>query len=425
MLPTAESIDVVILTVLPQEYDAVCSQFAQLRPSPSVSGAANLYAWQIGEVPCPRLGGTYIVSIGMMGRAGTPQSALATVDAIQRWQARYVFFVGIAGGLAGLSKGDVVVADVIYGYEYGKVERVFLPRDNWTYKTDLGLLNASQAYALREHWLERIHAQPPSACKPRVTAGEVVSGDKVVDDPTNEFFAEVLKRWPKAKAVEMEGTGVGAAIEQAHALGTSVGFTMIRGISDMPRPPQDQESRGTVERDSWKTYASDTAAAFAVGLIAQGLPELPRLHTTNSNQTTFSISPSPAKSDQVGVFISHRGADVDLAEKLAQEIQQAGFQVWLDEWDIRVGDSIVERMNAGLETAKYVIVCYSEAGVLSSWMSREWFSALARQLNGCDVKVLPVRLSGGTPPAILADIKYADLVKNWSRGVSDLLRAMR
>jgi hypothetical protein len=126
-----------------------------------------------------------------------------------------------------------------------------------------------------------------------------------------------------------------------------------------------------------------------------------------------------------GVFISHRMADADLARRLAEEIQRAGYRVWLDEWEILIGDSVVERINAGLENAKYVVVCYSEAGVLSSWMSREWMSALARQLEGHGIKLLPVRLSGGVPPAILADIRYADLVKDWARGVQDLLRAIR
>ncbi len=134
----------------------------------------------------------------------------------------------------------------------------------------------------------------------------------------------------------------------------------------------------------------------------------------------MSNQPTPAS-----VFISHRGQDAALANRLAQEIQQAGFRVWLDEWDIRVGDSIVERIDAGLDDARYVVVCYSDAGVLSPWMSREWMSALARLLEGHGVKVLPVRLSGGQPPAILADIRYADLVRDWQRGVADLLRAMR
>ena len=57
-------------------------------------------------------------------------------------------------------------------------------------------------------------------------------------------------------------------------------------------------------------------------------------------------------------------------------------------------------------------------------MSREWMAALAQQLNGYEVKVLPVRLSGGKPPAIMSDIKYADLVKDWNQGIAELLNAM-
>jgi len=52
-------------------------------------------------------------------------------------------------------------------------------------------------------------------------------------------------------------------------------------------------------------------------------------------------------------------------------------------------------------------------------------AALARQLNGHNVRVLPVRLTGGQPPAILDDIRYADLVGDWSQGVIDLLEAIK
>ena len=124
------------------------------------------------------------------------------------------------------------------------------------------------------------------------------------------------------------------------------------------------------------------------------------------------------------VFISHRGQDIKEAERLADEIRMAGHDVWLDQWKIDVGDSLVHRINEGLEGATYLILCYSPAAVTSPWMSREWMSALSRQLNGRGVKVLPARLTGGEPPAILDDIKYSDLVKDWSNGVADLLRAI-
>jgi hypothetical protein len=125
------------------------------------------------------------------------------------------------------------------------------------------------------------------------------------------------------------------------------------------------------------------------------------------------------------VFISYRTSDAAEAERLANEIRAAGHHVWFFEWEVRLGDSIVQKMNEGLEGAAYVVVCYSSSGVLAPWMGREWMSTLARQLSGHSVKLLPVILTGGTPPAILADYRYADLSKDWNKGVADLLRAIR
>jgi hypothetical protein len=130
------------------------------------------------------------------------------------------------------------------------------------------------------------------------------------------------------------------------------------------------------------------------------------------------------KISMANVFICHRKADVTLAERLAQEIKAAGHEVWLDDWKIDIGDSIVEKINEGLEGMAYLVLCYSSSG-MSDWVNREWMSALARQLSGQPVKILPLLLSGGKPPAILADIKYADLIKDWHKGVQDLLKAIK
>jgi hypothetical protein len=123
------------------------------------------------------------------------------------------------------------------------------------------------------------------------------------------------------------------------------------------------------------------------------------------------------------VFVSHRSTDADLAEKLAIDLRNAGHDVWLDTWEVTVGDDIVERINDGLASAAYLVTCYSSAG-MAPWMNKEWMSTLARQMNGAGVKILPVRLSGKEAPGILAGVKYADLISDWKRGVSDLLRAI-
>lgn len=272
--------DVIILTVLEEEYNSICKRLSEPGQPPSMGSVPNLYAWRSGNVFCKSFNSNYRIVVGMIGRPGTTQTALAVREAVQLWRPRYIILSGIAGGLPDPSEedahpilGDVVIADIIYGYEYGKIDKKFKPRANWIYRTDKGLMNSAKAAAVSNGWIEHIKAKPPKRCTPKVISGEIASGDKVVDDPTNEFFKQVLETWPKIKAVEMEGAGAAAAIEQASCLGIPTGFMMIRGISDLPRA--EGEGRGGKERDAWKVYASDVAAAFTIDWIANGLPLKP------------------------------------------------------------------------------------------------------------------------------------------------------
>jgi hypothetical protein len=125
------------------------------------------------------------------------------------------------------------------------------------------------------------------------------------------------------------------------------------------------------------------------------------------------------------VFVSYRQADAAPARALAGALRDAGHTTWFDEWTIGVGDSIVERIDAGLTDAAYLVLCCSSSGVGSPWISQEWMSTLARQLDGHPVRILPVRLTGGEMPAVLADIRYADLVADWDEGLRQLLAAIR
>lgn len=124
------------------------------------------------------------------------------------------------------------------------------------------------------------------------------------------------------------------------------------------------------------------------------------------------------------IFVSHRGLDQEPAERLATELRLARHDVWLDTWTVRPGDSIVHEITSGLTRSAYLVLCLSRHGP-SPWLDREWMSALARQLDAKDIVLLPVRLTGGDLPAILADIKLVDLVADWPNGVKELLRALR
>jgi len=191
-----------------------------------------------------------------VGTPTTPYGALAALEAIRRFDPRYIAFVGVAGGLDrdGQRHGDVAVSSAVVAYEYGKVDTGgFAPRGDFTYRCDGGLVRAAKAVANARWWREGEDPRPP-----RVRTGLIASGDKLIDDPREAFFAAVGKMWPKLLAVEMEGAGVAAAVHEAQSQGHLAGFVLVRGISDMPHTKAAGEVASTGERDHWKPTAART-----------------------------------------------------------------------------------------------------------------------------------------------------------------------
>jgi len=124
------------------------------------------------------------------------------------------------------------------------------------------------------------------------------------------------------------------------------------------------------------------------------------------------------------VFVCHATEDKPTARRIAAYMRQAGAEVWLDEWEINVGDSIVERINEGLSGATHMLLLLSATSVQKPWVRREFSSALMRQLSSHSVRVLPVLLESCEIPAILSDIRYADFRDNDDTAYKELSRAI-
>jgi nucleoside phosphorylase len=270
----ASTADILIVTVLPEEYRAVLSRMAKTRTAQGTVDMPNAYAWRIGNV-ARKGGGAYRVALALVGGPGNANASLAVTNSVSRWRPRYVMLVGCAGGFSqgGCGLGDVVVSTEVYGYELGKIEDGFQPRPNWTYQVDVGLRASAQGFfAANPEWSEATDGTGP-----KVLFGTVAAGDKVVDDPTDPVFGAVLKLWPKLQAVEMEAVGAAAAIEHLRASGNFAGFIVVRGISDMPRPRSKRATKATQtgERDANKRRACEAAARFVMRWIAAEWPVAP------------------------------------------------------------------------------------------------------------------------------------------------------
>jgi hypothetical protein len=71
------------------------------------------------------------------------------------------------------------------------------------------------------------------------------------------------------------------------------------------------------------------------------------------------------------VFLSYAGEDRPLAAELAESLRGAGFNVWYDKFELRVGDKLLARINDGLTNSVYGLLLISPAFLGKSWPEYE------------------------------------------------------
>ncbi|MBW3662694.1 MAG: toll/interleukin-1 receptor domain-containing protein [Actinobacteria bacterium] len=108
------------------------------------------------------------------------------------------------------------------------------------------------------------------------------------------------------------------------------------------------------------------------------------------------------------LFISHSSADKPKVRRLEKRLRAGGYDTWLDEKEIAVGDALAGRVSEGVKTAKIVLVVVSKASLESQWLQYELDIATERMIKG-HCRVLPVLIDDVEVPAELAGRLYADM----------------
>src|SRR5262249_44588756 len=98
--------------------------------------------------------------------------------------------------------------------------------------------------------------------------------------------------------------------------------------------------------------------------------------------------------------------------------------VWLDRWELNVGDSLTQRIQDALQASDALLVILTPASVSSEWCKRELSAGLVRELEEKRVLVLPVLLEDCDVPIFLRDKLYADFRKDFDSGLQDVLKAV-
>lgn len=124
------------------------------------------------------------------------------------------------------------------------------------------------------------------------------------------------------------------------------------------------------------------------------------------------------------IFISYSHADKAKVDLLAAHMVKRNAQVWVDTWELNVGDSIIQRVQEAITESDALLVMLSKTSVESEWCKKELSSGLIRELDEKRVVVLPVLLEDCEIPLFLREKMYADLRTDFESGLSSIMDAI-
>jgi len=92
------------------------------------------------------------------------------------------------------------------------------------------------------------------------------------------------------------------------------------------------------------------------------------------------------------VFISQNAKDKPAVRDLAERLRKDGLRVWLDEWEIKPGDSIPLKIEQGLGQSRTLVLVMSRHASASEWVTFEHHSVLFRDPTNQQRRFIPLRL---------------------------------
>ena len=124
------------------------------------------------------------------------------------------------------------------------------------------------------------------------------------------------------------------------------------------------------------------------------------------------------------IFLSHSSKDKEFVENLAIRLTRAGQDVWYDKWEIRVGDSIADKIENGIKESDFLIVVLSSNSTESPWVRKELDAAIAKEIDRRGAYILPVLAESCDIPPLLAGKRYANFESSPDQAFEELLEAI-
>lgn len=118
------------------------------------------------------------------------------------------------------------------------------------------------------------------------------------------------------------------------------------------------------------------------------------------------------------IFISHPSRDRAAAAHLATNLNFCAVDVWLDDWELELGQSLTDEIAKAMDDSRYIAILITENYNKTVWTKTEYKKALAREQKEGRTVMLPLIVGEAVIPDFLEDKIYVDLRSNYFSGIT-------
>lgn len=126
------------------------------------------------------------------------------------------------------------------------------------------------------------------------------------------------------------------------------------------------------------------------------------------------------------VFISHNSIDKPFVKKLATSLFNFGIDSWIDEAEIKYGESLIHKISDAIEELDVVLAIISTSSIDSSWVKKELSLAMTKEITIERIVVIPIVIEKCIIPFFLRDKLYADFTDKslYKNNINKLIESM-
>jgi hypothetical protein len=140
-------------------------------------------------------------------------------------------------------------------------------------------------------------------------------------------------------------------------------------------------------------YSGTIRSSVSVSPAPYRLPEINQAPLSSIPSLLQGTLPSNVSNEPVrefDVFISHASEDKDaVVRPLANALRDGGLKVWYDEFELKIGDSLRRKIDAGLARSRFGVVVLSRSFFGKGWTNYELDGLVTRAVTGEQV-LLPI-----------------------------------